>query len=136
MERDIATLDRLLPRLALSLKSTLTYQFTENVLDTYVGHDAAGRIPDGDIRLGSADVIRAVLVFTDLHGFTRLADTARRKEMMETLNSFFNCMVGPITDRAGRCLSLSVMVFSWYSIWRTGPTDRFARIPYRQPLRR
>ena len=103
-ERDIATLDRLLPRLALSLKSTLTYQFAGNVLDTYVGHDAAGRILDGDIRLGSADVIRAVLVFTDLRGFTRLADTAPREELISTLNSFFDCMVGPITDRGGQVL--------------------------------
>jgi adenylate cyclase len=103
-ERDIATLDRLLPRLALSLKSTLTYQFAGNVLDTYVGHDAAGRILDGDIRLGSADVIRAVLVFTDLRGFTRLADTAPRDELIDTLNSFFDCMVGPITEHGGQVL--------------------------------
>ena len=103
-DRDIATLDRLLPRLALLLKSTLTYEFAGNVLDTYVGHDAAGRILDGDISLGSADVIKAVLVFTDLRGFTRLADTAPREEQIAMLNSFFDCMVGPITDRGGQVL--------------------------------
>jgi adenylate cyclase len=103
-DRDIATLDRLLPRLALSLKSTLTYQFAGNVLDTYVGDDAARRILDGDIRLGSADVIRAVLVFTDLRGFTRLADSAPRDELIATLNGYFDCMVGPITDRGGQVL--------------------------------
>ncbi|MDA1324435.1 MAG: adenylate/guanylate cyclase domain-containing protein [Proteobacteria bacterium] len=103
-DRDIATLDRLSPRLALSLKSTLTYQFAGHLLETYVGHDAARRILDGDIRLGSTDVIRAVLVFADLRGFTRLADSAPRDELIATLNSFFDCMVGPITDRGGQVL--------------------------------
>lgn len=103
-DRDIETLDRLLPRLALSLKSTLTYQFAGNLMDTYVGRDAARRILDGDIRLGSADVIRAVLVFADLRGFTLLADRAPRDELIATLNSFFDCMVGPITERGGQVL--------------------------------
>lgn len=103
-DRDIATLDRLLPRLALSLKSTLTYQFAGNLLDTYVGRDAARRILEGDIRLGSAEVIKAVLVFTDLRGFTRLADSAPREELLTTLNSFFDCMVAPIAAHGGQVL--------------------------------
>jgi len=103
-DREIETLDRLLPRLALSLKSTLTYQFAGNLMDTYVGPDAARRILDGDIRLGSADVIRAVLAFADLRGFTLLADRAPRDELIATLNSFFDCMVGPITERGGQVL--------------------------------
>ncbi len=103
-DRDIETLDRLLPRLALSLKSTLTYQFAGNLMDTYVGRDAARRILNGDIHLGSADVIRAVLVFADLRGFTLLADRAPRDELIATLNSFFDCMVGPITDHGGQVL--------------------------------
>ena len=51
-EHHIATLDRLLLRLALSLKSTLTYQISVNLLDTYVGPDAGRRILDGEIRRG------------------------------------------------------------------------------------
>ena len=103
-DRDIATLDRLLPRLALSLKSTLTYQFAGNLMETYVGRDAGRRILDGDIRLGSTEVLRAVLVFADLRGFTRLADSAPRDELITTLNSYFDCMVGPITDHGGQVL--------------------------------
>ena len=103
-DRDIATLDRLLPRLALSLKSTLTYQVSGNLLDAYVGGDAARRILKGDIRLGSAEVIRAVLVFADLRGFTRLADSAPRDELIATLNNYFDCMVGPITEHGGQVL--------------------------------
>jgi len=101
---NIATLDRLLPRLALSLKATLTYQFAVNLLDTYVGRDAGKRIRSGEIRRGDAEVIRAVVWFADLRGFTALTDTVPKDELLRTLDEYFNCMVYPLMGRGGQVL--------------------------------
>lgn len=73
-DEEIAVLDRLLPRLALTAKVRLTRDIAENVLDTYVGPEAGRRIMWGDIRRGALDVIRAVIVYADLRGFTSISD--------------------------------------------------------------
>lgn len=103
-EQDISTLDRLLPRLALSLKSTLTYQFSINLLDTYVGPDAGRRILGGEIRRGAAEVIRAVLWLADLRGFTAFSDTTPKEEVFGTLDEYFDCMVRPLVGHGGQVL--------------------------------
>ena len=54
-EEEIAVLDRLLPRLALTAKARLTRDIAENVLDTYVGPEAGRRIMRGDIQLPIQD---------------------------------------------------------------------------------
>jgi adenylate cyclase len=76
-DEEIAVLDRLLPRLALTAKVRLTRDIAENVLDTYVGPEAGRRIMRGDIRRGALDVIRAVIVYADLRGFTSISDNVR-----------------------------------------------------------
>lgn len=101
---DIATLDRLLPRLGLSLKATLTYQFAVNLLDTYVGRDAGRRIRNGEIRRGHAETIRAVVWFADLRGFTALTDSMAPDRLLETLDEYYNCMVFPLMGRGGQVL--------------------------------
>jgi len=103
-EADIATLDRLLPRLALSLKATLTWQIAGNVLDTYVGPEAGRRILGGRIRRGQAEVIRAVVLFADLRGFTAASDEIPRDDLLATLDAYFECMVAPIVERGGQVL--------------------------------
>lgn len=94
----------MLPRLALSLKSTLTYQISVNLLDTYVGPDAGRRILDGEIRRGAAEVIRAVLWFADLRGFTAFSDTTPKEEVFGTLDEYFDCMVRPLVGHGGQGL--------------------------------
>ena len=103
-DSDIATLDRLLPRLGLSLKATLTWQIAGNLLDTYVGPEAGQRILGGSIRRGEADIIRAVILFADLRGFTAASDAMPREALLATLDSYFECMVAPVVERGGQVL--------------------------------
>lgn len=104
---EIATLDRLLPRLGLSLKATLTWQIAGNLLDTYVGPEAGRRILGGRIRRGQAEVIRAVVLFADLSGFTAMSDMIPRDELLAVLDDYFECMVAPIVERGGQVLKFT-----------------------------
>jgi adenylate cyclase len=103
-ETDIAVLDRLLPRLALALKSTIAFQFSVNLLDVYVGGDAGRRILRGTIRRGSTEVISAVVFFADLQGFTAAADAAPGDAVVGMLNDYFDCLVPPVVARGGQVL--------------------------------
>mgnify|MGYP002629762430 CR=1 FL=1 len=103
-DHEIRLLDRLIPRLALTAKTLLTQEIAENVLDTYVGPDAGRRIMGGDIRRGSLDVIRAVLIYADLRGFTSMTDSVERDALAPMLDSYFEQMVPPVVERGGQVL--------------------------------
>ena len=60
-DSEIAVLDRLLPRLALSLKVALGDQIAVTLLDTYVGPATGHRILGGNITRGAMEVIPAVI---------------------------------------------------------------------------
>lgn len=103
-DRHIAILERLIPRLALSVNANLTRQIAVNVLDAYVGPAAGRRIMGGDIHRGQVRVIRAALMFADLRGFTALSDTLPEDELVPLLDSYFDCMVAPIAPHGGHVL--------------------------------
>lgn len=97
-------LNRLLPRLALSLDIGLARQIAVNMLDTYVGHESGRRILAGDIRPGKMDVLPAVIWLADLRGFTAVSDTMPRDRIGDMLNAYFECMVEPVKARGGQVL--------------------------------
>ena len=103
-DRDIEILERLLPRLALSLAIGLARQIAVNVLDTYVGPASGHRILAGDIRPGMMEAIPAVIFYADLRGFTAVSDTMPATRIGDMLNSYFECMVEPVMDRGGQVL--------------------------------
>ena len=59
--------------------------------------DPASRVFAGTVQRGEVQSVDAMLFFTDLRGFTALADTMPGKELIALLDECFECMV-----RAGR----------------------------------
>lgn len=103
-DQHIEILERLLPRLTLSLDIGLARQIAVNVLDTYVGPASGKRILAGDIRPGKKEALPAVTFYADLRGFTTVSDTMPRDRIGDMLNSYFECMVRPVLDRGGQVL--------------------------------
>jgi adenylate cyclase len=103
-DRDLALLAHFAPRLALALQARLGHDTAINLLNTYVGPEAGRRILDGEIRRGSLQVIRAVILYTDLQGFTMTADGLGREEVIEALNAYFDCLVPVIEAQGGQVL--------------------------------
>jgi adenylate cyclase len=93
-----------LPYLALALKTRLTYDVANTVLETYLGQDAGSRVLTGKIERGSVDTIDAVVWFSDLRGFTQLADSLAGNELVETLDDYLEFMARPIQDNHGQVL--------------------------------
>ena len=101
---EIAILDRLQPRLALTIKTILGEQITRNVADTYIGPEAGERVLRGEIRRGSVDIIHAAIIFADLRGFTAFTDSVPRDELVPMLDDYLECMARPIVERGGQVL--------------------------------
>jgi adenylate cyclase len=82
-----------------SLRRTAT-----TLLDTYVGRHAGERILQGRIRRGDIERIEALIMLTDLRGFTTLSDQLPGHQVIGMLNSYFDCLVPPIERHGGEVL--------------------------------
>jgi adenylate cyclase len=75
-----------------------------NLLNTYVGRNAGERILAGNIQRGDTDIIRCVIWFSDIRGFTTMADSTAPGVLIRTLNELFDCQVGSIDAHGGEVL--------------------------------
>jgi adenylate cyclase len=104
-DNDIAALERLVPYLALAIKSVSLVRMTGTLMQTYLGRDAGQRVLSGRILRGVADTIQAVIWFSDLRGFTRITDTAP-KQVIPLLNAYSDVIVSAIHEHGGDVLKL------------------------------
>lgn len=103
-DRGVALLREVLPVFALAVKATTLRGVGHGLLAAYLGNDPASRILAGTVLRGEAQSVEAVVFFTDLRGFTALADTMPGRELIVLLDDYFNCMVPPVTAHGGEVL--------------------------------
>ena len=103
-ERHLALIDATLPAFALGFKATMAVNTAGILVATYLGRDAAERILRGEIERGRVNTMHKVLWFSDLTGFTRIADTLPREQLLDLLNAYADCLVGVVHDHDGTVL--------------------------------
>ncbi len=101
---DVAFLREVVPIFALAVKATSLRGIGHGLLAAYLGNDPASRILAGTVLRGEVQSVEAVVLFTDLRGFTALADTMPGRDLIALLDDYFNCMVQPIVARDGEVL--------------------------------
>jgi adenylate cyclase len=101
----IAALERVVPYLALAIKSVSLVRMTRTLMETYLGRDAGQRVLGGRIVRGIAERIDAVIWFSDLRGFTRITDTAP-EQVIPLLNDYADVIVSAIEEHGGDVLKL------------------------------
>jgi adenylate cyclase len=69
-----------------------------------LGRNAAKHVISGSFRLGQSEDIEAVVWMCDLRGFTKLTEGAAIEDVLQSLNQYFSCVVGPIRSRGGEVL--------------------------------
>lgn len=58
----------------------------------------------GEISRSDVSRIRAVLLFRNFRGFTRLSETLPGEDVIELLNEYFETLSAPFTDAGGEIL--------------------------------
>ncbi len=94
----------ILPALALTLRVSATRRFAQAVAEAYLGRDAARRVLNGEIQRGHVETVSAVLIYSDLCGFTAMGDRMGQHELVELLNDYLACMAEPVEARGGQVL--------------------------------
>ena len=103
-EAEIDLLRRLTRPFALAHKAIAGVHTGRSLLQIYLGADPARRVLDGAIVRGKAEPVEAVLWYSDLQGFTRIADTAPRDQVLELLDRYADCLVSTIGAHGGEVL--------------------------------
>lgn len=87
-DAEIELLRHLARPIALAFKAIDGVHTTRVLMATYLGDDPARRVLRGDIARGVAESVDAVLWYSDLTGFMRIADGVPRDGMMARLNGY------------------------------------------------
>ncbi len=101
---DIAKLEEINPALAAIVDTRAVRRISGNLLDTYLGPQAGRRILAGQIFRAQGERMRAVIMMTDLRGFTGLSDRLPGDAVIELLDDYFDAVVSPIEEKKGEVL--------------------------------
>ena len=100
----LALIEGALPALALALKAASAAWIARTLVETYLGRDAGRRVLRGEILRGATQTIRAIIWLSDLRGFTRIADTTPREQLVPLLNEYAECLATAVHDHGGQVL--------------------------------
>ena len=103
-DAEVALLRRVAVLLALGFKVIIAIETADTLMGTYLGLDAGRRVLAGAIERGVAETVRAVLWYSDLEGFTPIADHASPDELIALLNDYAEIVVDQVHARGGQVL--------------------------------
>ena len=102
----VGELERLMPSVALAMKSASLARIAETLVETYLGRDAGRKVLAGRIDRGVADRIEAVLWLSDLRNYTKISDSAEPEQIIPLLNDYADAILSAIHDCGGDVLKL------------------------------
>jgi len=123
-DADITALEDINPALAAIVETRVVRRISANLLDTYFGPEAGRRILAGQIRRAEGERLRAVVMMTDMRGFTALSDRLPGDEVITLLDDYFDALATPIQERNGEVLKF--MGDGMLSIFPAADDDDFS----------
>jgi adenylate cyclase len=102
---DLATLQRIQRRLAVTCKTMIQARISRNIAEAYLGRQTGEKVLQGSIRLGDGEETRALVWYSDLRASTRLAETMPSAEFLDLLNVYFECAARPVIAAEGEVLA-------------------------------
>ncbi len=105
-EDEIETMRRLVPVLALAVKSASLARVAESLVETYLGRDAGRRVLQGKMSRGVVDKINAVLWFSDMKGYTSLSESLASDQIIPLLDDYADAVISAVHAKGGDVLKL------------------------------
>ena len=91
-------------QLAMLVDTLAVYHLAEVMLGLYVGKQTGSRVLSGAVQRGQGDIIEAVVLVSDMKGYTQLCANISSKETIDVLNQFFERICLPIEEKGGEIL--------------------------------
>lgn len=90
--------------LASAMEPVTMRKSTESLLRTYIGRGPALAVCEGTIQHGEHKAVDAVVMFSDLRGFTSKSETWDETALLTALNGYFGVVVQAVEDHGGDVL--------------------------------
>ncbi len=90
--------------LGLRIETLMARGTTNDLLEVYLGREAARRVLGGEVLAGTGKPIDAIIWVSDLRGFTALADRVPPEELIVALDGYFECTAGAVRRNGGEVL--------------------------------
>ena len=100
----LAQVHEIIPLLGRLFEVHAKQHTATSLLQTFIGKHTGERVLNGQIKRGDGEDIHAVIWFSDLRRSTILAQEISRKEFLDHLNRFFDCIAGSVADNGGEVL--------------------------------
>jgi adenylate cyclase len=101
---DVAVIAGIMPALAAVIEARSMQRLAGTLLNIYLGRTAGQRILAGDIRRAQGERIAAIILASDMRGFTALSDRLPGEELIALLDDYFDAVVAPVQARGGEVL--------------------------------
>jgi adenylate cyclase len=103
-DADLALLTEIMPALDAVADAGFMRRIAAGVLDTYLGRTIGPRVLEGQIQRGHGERLQAILMATDLRGFTGLSDRLPGEELIGLLDDYFEAVTQPVVQHGGEVL--------------------------------
>lgn len=100
----VTCLKELMPLAAMRFELESSYFTLQTLLQVYLGQGAGERVLAGTVKRAQGETIRAAIWYSDLRGFTAMADTHPPETVIATLDDYFDCMVNAVHRHGGEVL--------------------------------
>ena len=101
---DLALLDDIRPAIAAVVEAIVTRRTARGLFSIYHGLHVGERVFDGHILRGHSEPLRAVIMTTDLRGFTGISDRLPAEEVIGVLDAYFEYVVASVHAAGGHVL--------------------------------
>lgn len=122
----LAMIEAAKPGLASAMEPITMRKSSRSLLRTYLGDGPSEAVWNGSIQRGERTTLEAVVMFSDLRGFTALSDAQGEEGILEALNGYFDVVVQSVEDEGGDVLKfMGDGILSIFAI--PAPEDRADR---------
>lgn len=90
--------------LTLHVNTLIEFAIKTTLSRVYVGRDPGQRVCDGMVALGAVVSLDSAIWFSDLRGFTQISEGLSPEELIVSLNTYFEGVVGTIYEHGGEVL--------------------------------
>jgi adenylate cyclase len=99
-----SSLTAILPALGAVIEARAMRRLTATLLNVYLGRTAGQRVLDGVIQRAQGEKLHAVILASDMRGFTTLSDRLPPDELIALLDDYFDAITAPVEAHGGEVL--------------------------------
>jgi adenylate cyclase len=105
-DADMAKFETLAKVICPIMEASSAYDFARTIATTYIGPRSGARVIDGNITHGDVETLNAAIWFSDLFGWSRLANTMSPEDAVALANDYFEVVDNAVTGAGGEVLKL------------------------------